>query len=199
MHILLINKNPIVSKLMELATKSTEIALDETKETSAIEQADGYDIVFVDDGCCKLEDIERYFGVSGHQVPVIFIANKITLATLKDGLEGITHILKKPFLPSHLVALMHNIEAKKQNAQSVLDPDDIATIKELLQTQASQLSTEKTLTKEDLSMIDFVFEQSTPSKEDELLKAIKKMKPKKIKKLLEDATVTLTIQFPKES
>ncbi|HHO42323.1 MAG TPA: hypothetical protein ENN12_03085 [Epsilonproteobacteria bacterium] len=199
MNILLINKNPIVSRLMELATQNSETQIIETKDTNAIANSSQYDIVFVDDGCCNPLDIDNYFQKTPLSTPLILIANKTTLSLLKNGPKGVAHILKKPFLPSHLVALLENIKEKKGESQGVLDLQEIATIKEVLQTQASELTTEKTLTQEDLNMIDFVFEQSSPSKEDALLKAIKKMKPKKIKKLLKDAKITLTLHFPKES
>ena len=49
MKILLINNNPLVSRMLALCTRDEDIVLDEVKSVDAIGEV-AYDLLFVDDG-----------------------------------------------------------------------------------------------------------------------------------------------------
>ncbi len=49
MKILLINANPVVSRLLALCTRDEDIVLDEVKHIDAIKEIDRYDSTFVND------------------------------------------------------------------------------------------------------------------------------------------------------
>jgi len=51
--ILLINANPVVSRLFALCTRDEHIQLDEAEDIKEAETGKGYDLLFVDDACCQ--------------------------------------------------------------------------------------------------------------------------------------------------
>jgi len=203
MNILLVNTNPVVSRLLSLhSRRDFTIDVDEIKGGEPIPRG-RYDIVFVDEQCCHIRQIEKYLqGISA--------AKKIVLSSGSDSqIDWADGVIKKPFLPSEISKALSSYidsfeddlddldaffeESLYDSSLSVLNRDEIKKIQYLLENEESQEFEELVVPKkeEGIKVEDGVFE-------NKLLVALMKMKPKKIKKLLQGAEVTVTIKFPKE-
>ena len=104
MKILLINNNPVVSRLTALSARKENIAIDEIQEVTEL-SSDGYDIVFVDaDSLTKdVHDIiKEQLNV---KKSVLFYAE----GDEEDKLLFDLTILK-PFLPSEVSAVIRSVE-----------------------------------------------------------------------------------------
>jgi len=188
MKIVLINKNPVVSKLIELSIKDTDYKIVETEDINIINE--DYDLFIIDDSCYNA-DMEQ----------MISNKNVILLTNIKTFSDE-SHTFKtlpKPFLPTQLFNLINSSLSSKALSQEsinnkILNTDDIYQIKELL--EKPDLSSDNQIYEDNLS---YVFRKSAETKEKRILMALLKMKPKKLKKLLSDAEITFSIRFPKES
>lgn len=207
MNILLVNTNPVVSRLLSLHSRGNyTIDVDEIKGGEPIPSR-RYDIVFVDEQCCRDRQIEKY-------LQNVNTAKKIVLSSESDlQLDWADGVIKKPFLPSEISKALYSYinshddedetddmdaffeESRYDSRLSVLDRDEIEKIQYLLENEQSQELEESVVPKRDESP---KIEAEESMYEARLLGALMKMKPKKIKKLLQGAEVTVTIRFPKE-
>ena len=133
MHILLINTNPVVSRLLVLCTRDDSVVLDEVSIVEDV-QADAYDIIFVDEASY------------GRDVADLLVklkrAKKIFISYRSDAMRGFDETIKKPFLPSQITDIINNIEIKElethieergdSSTPTVLDSGEIEKIKALL-------------------------------------------------------------------
>ncbi len=115
MKILLINNNPVVSRLTALSARKENIDIDEIQEITEL-NSDGYDIVFVDsDSLTKdVNDIiKEHLNV---KKSVLFYA---------DGDEEDKSIfditILKPFLPSEVSAVIHSVEEMEEKEEKKQD------------------------------------------------------------------------------
>lgn len=101
MHILLINTNPVISRLLALCTRDESIILEEVSSVSSLRRKQ-YDIVFVDEESYKDEilDMDRY----------ISTAKKILFSNENVQLSPFEMTIQKPFLPSEIIALLDSVE-----------------------------------------------------------------------------------------
>ncbi len=191
-RIALINKNPVVSKLIELSIKDTAHALKETNDINVINE--DYDLFIIDDGCYN-PDMEQ----------LLTDKNVILLTNVKTffGELKTLRTLSKPFLPTQLSSMINSdspIETISKEStinplnNKILNFDDIEQIKELLEKPDISLDDQMSI-----DTISYVFDKNKQHEESKLLDAILKMKPKKLKKLLSGAEITVNIRFPKES
>jgi len=188
MKIVLINKNPVVSKLIELSIKDTDYKIIETEDINIINE--DYDLFIIDDSCYNA-DMEQ----------IISNKNVILLTNIKKFSDE-SHTFKtlpKPFLPTQLFNLINSSLSSealfhKSINNNILNSDDIYQIKELL--EKPDMASDNKIYEDNLS---YVFRKSEETKEKRILMALLKMKPKKLKKLLSDAEITFSIRFPKES
>ncbi len=212
MQILLINKNPIVSKLFELSAKGMEgIEIDEVEDIERL-SPESYDMLFIDDGDSTDDEIEECIYSIDAKQKIVFVSDDAKFV------NGVDEIIKKPFLPSTIISMLRstygeervateqdiekliveNVELSEEQRDSgdslILDRGEIDMIKKLL------------LDSEDDIVDDlYELEDNTESDdsddieiEEQLLEAITKMKPKLIKRLLKGAEINITINFPKE-
>jgi len=101
MNILLINTNPVVSRLLILCTRDDAVTL---KEVSALEKVeeDTYDVVLVD---------EASFGQEVSDLLLRFdTAKKVFISYDDDEMSGFDMTIKKPFLPSQILELIQNVQ-----------------------------------------------------------------------------------------
>ena len=269
MNILLINTNPVVSRLISLCMREDNTVLEEITEVSAA-RLDSYDIIFVDDASC-VDNVRQLLQNMTSVKKVLLLGNNI----LEDLTENFDEVIKKPFLPSDIrsaIAKLYHAEEKleetadahfifplsteeeredellkaEEETSEILDFDEIARIRSLLEEDAEEDETEKTpVQEEDYEIrkrevitehleadgLEIVSEdeiinilsnkpektkkkkQKTDKKqkksknrfkkekeasytfEEALIAAIEGMKVKKIKKLLKDADITISIKF----
>jgi hypothetical protein len=158
-----------------------------------------YDAAIVDDA---LEDFDRILprldeaGIDRHAV----LYHK-----LRPETEQYAHPIRKPFLPEDIRTCIRecrtDTETPKQQSDSpapaetpqtnVLDADEIETIRSLLEEEGLQIVHEETLA-------DTVIDDQDRASSDALVRALKRCKPKQLRKLLKGATVRIEITFPGE-
>jgi len=104
MHILLININPVVSRLISLCTRGDNIELEEVESVWAVTR-DRYDIVFID---------EASYGDETEEVLSNLMMRKKVFLSSSDEVSDETiffeSIIKKPFLPSQITTILESLE-----------------------------------------------------------------------------------------
>ena len=151
MNILLINTNPVVSRLVSLCVREDDIVLEEVTDMAAVTD-ERYDLLFVDD--------HSYVDEVKHRLPELSITKKVFLSSKHSedvALEFFDEVIKKPFLPSQITAV---IEALKMYQQEELSEE---VVEEEAPEEASSifpLSTEEKSIEEILSL-------DVPEEEDE--------------------------------
>ncbi len=104
MHILLININPVVSRLISLCMREEHINLEEVQSVGAVAR-DRYDVVFVD---------EASYGDETQEVLTNLIMRKKVFLSSSDEVSDearlFDSIIKKPFLPSQITAVLESLE-----------------------------------------------------------------------------------------
>lgn len=111
MHILLLNTNPVVSRLLSLCIREEGIVLEEITDLSMMKR-DRYDIMFIDD--------DSYVPEVQDVLPNLKIGKKIFLSG-KHGtvvsLEDFDEVITKPFLPSQITAVIERFYAKEETRE----------------------------------------------------------------------------------
>lgn len=116
MEILLINTNPVVSRLITLCIKDNHISLDEVTAVDEIKKEKYYDIVFIDDAI--------YDTMPPGELEALNYARLILLS--KKPIEepaDIDEVVKKPFLPSKIIDIVKSIDTPlKDDADTLTIP-----------------------------------------------------------------------------
>jgi len=218
MYILLVNTNPVVSRLISLNTRNdADIQIDEINGHEKVPRQ-RYDAVFIDEKCCSEDLIREYVQKVTAGEKVLFSTEK------KSSIEGINRVITKPFLPSEISTLLQMIllnsdleteeeeESLPEENESILDSDEIEKIKQILLDEEMEITQTGETEMEAVSVIPP--EKKRPKKrkkkkkmskvskkkidfEENLLEALTEMKPRQIRKLLEGAEVSIAIRFPK--
>lgn len=124
MKILLINTNPVVSRILALCTRNEHMVLDEVKSVEAVEKS-GYNIVFVDEAAYKANLSSLFDGLN--------IRKKVFLSYGNDPMRGFDITVKKPFLPSQIIKILaetsttkvlDDIVEEKVMEKSIADKED---------------------------------------------------------------------------
>ena len=113
MKILLINGNPVVSRLLVLCTRDESVMLDEVVSVDAV-RGDGYDIIFVDEASYGI-DVAELLTLLGR-------CKKVYISYDDEAMKGFDTSIKKPFLPSQILELMENLDVQEdvlEKAESV--------------------------------------------------------------------------------
>lgn len=107
MHILLVNTNPVVSRLISLNTRDdATIHVDEINGDEMI-PGEWYDVVFIDEKCCDSEVMSAHLQRVRAREKILFSSQK------ENTVEGIDRVIKKPFLPSEITAVLQSILQNK--------------------------------------------------------------------------------------
>jgi hypothetical protein len=99
MKILLINSNPVVSRLIALCTRDEDIVLDEVVGAFAVKQT-SYDIVFVDDAS-YVNDVQVL-------LEELKAVKKVFISYAGEVMRGFDATVKKPFLPSQIINIIES-------------------------------------------------------------------------------------------
>ncbi len=221
MKILLINTNPVVSKLFALCASDLNMELEEVGGIGAAKERK-IDMLFVDEAlydtkmCTFMETIQAQ--------------TKTLLSFSGDLLEGFDEVIKKPFLPTQILQALSNIETIEETQMQTFDTqilrqDDISQIKILLEMSQEEVAskdfleqgeTVKTLSDsvdEDSQRLEKVLEEikkrhkkkaqdyTTGSMDIEAVisNIITTLKPKKIKKLLNGEQIKIQLKTEEEA
>ncbi len=105
MTILLINNNPVVSRLLSLCTRDAAMVLE---TVSSIDEASAvrYDVLFVDEGSCE--------GDVASLSTRLDVGKKVYLSYNDDSMAGFDETIKKPFLPSQVMDVLENVEVREE-------------------------------------------------------------------------------------
>ncbi len=108
MNILLINTNPVVSRLIALCIREKGTVLEEVTDLSAV-KLDKYDMVFVDDGAYvpEVQDALKNLMFS----KTILLSGKHGSV---DALEAFDEVITKPFLPSQITAVIESFAEREE-------------------------------------------------------------------------------------
>lgn len=101
MKILLINDNPVVSRMLALCTRDVHMVLDEVKRIDAIKDV-AYDLLFVDDAS-YVDHIDALLKDGS-------IRKKVFISYDGDVVQGFDETIKKPFLPSQIINVIDNVD-----------------------------------------------------------------------------------------
>jgi len=117
MKILLINNNPVVSRLTALSARKEEIDIDEIQEVTEL-SSDSYDIVFVDSDSLT-KDVQDVIKEN--------IKAKKTVLFYTEGdeeeKEDFDITILKPFLPSEVSAVIRTVEEESKTTNKELEEE----------------------------------------------------------------------------
>ena len=104
MNILLINTNPVVSRLISLCIREDHTVLEEVTEISAVKLS-SYDIVFVDDASYVSSTRQLLENIETEKKVLLLATN-----TLDEISEDFDKVIKKPFLPSEIRSVIDSLK-----------------------------------------------------------------------------------------
>lgn len=100
MNILLINDNPLVSRLLALCVGDRQMRLEEVTNLDTIAHKN-YDIIFVDEGLYEADILSHFDHLD--------IGKKVLLSNTDFKKKDFDLIMKKPFLPSQIIEILENM------------------------------------------------------------------------------------------
>lgn len=159
MKILLINANPVVSRLLALCTRDAHLLLDEVRSVDEIKDV-AYDLLFVDDGS-YVDKIDLLLA-NGR------LRKKVFISYDKDTDKGFDEIIQKPFLPSQIINVIESVDMSEAVDASEKKHSIFPLSSEESRTEKSRIDEE-----DDLSIFSLEVEDETPEEalefQDELV------------------------------
>ena len=113
MNILLINTNPVVSRLISLCMRDEDTVFEEVTDVNAV-ALDRYDIVFVDDASYVdgMEDTLTNFMIRKK----VFLSSK---DFREDNIDYFDEVIQKPFLPSQITAVLEGLDEIENDTKEI--------------------------------------------------------------------------------
>jgi len=118
MRILLINNNPVVSRLTALSARKEDIEIDEIQEVTEL-NANSYDIVFVDADSWSKDVRDVISENINMQKSVLFYGDGD-----EDEKDSFDIAILKPFLPSEVSAVIRSVEELPETAKPTLETEE---------------------------------------------------------------------------
>ena len=116
MNILLINSNPVVSRLISLCMREEDIIFEEVESVSDV-ILDRYAVVFVDDNAYD-EGTKRVLSNLMIRKTVLLTSSDENIASL----EIFNEVIKKPFLPSQIRAVFKDMDERENIEKEISTP-----------------------------------------------------------------------------
>ncbi len=116
MNILLINSNPVVSRLVSLCMREDNVVFEEVESVGNV-LLDRYAFVFVDDA--------SYGDETKDILSNLIIRKKVFLSSRDEGEDALSFfdfIIKKPFLPSQINAVLKSMDERESVEVTVQAP-----------------------------------------------------------------------------
>jgi len=204
MKVLLLSPSRVVREMVRLAAEKAQAKLECVEDLSQVRE-DHYDLLLVDEySSHDVESLKEHLIVG----TTVLIHSPENLSR-----EGYDHSVAKPFLPSDILRIVESRKSESKVPEEsftldefttvsigqetrVLDGEEIAKIRSLLLEESEEES-------EEMGGIEGIEEEereelSLSVDPEELIGYLRSMKPKKLKKMLEGAEVTITLRFPKK-
>ena len=186
MNILIVSASFVVEELLKLILKDKNYKL-ETQEDIEEAKRDNYDIIFIDD---SVKDISSQIEYAQGE-----LKSQVALITTADSTIEADYTIIKPFLPYDIENIIEQLKDKiiTSTPTNILDPEEIAKIKELMQID------EELDNKEDfLESLQQKRELKVKKREaKELLLELCGLDRKELKQLLKGAKVSIKIDYKK--
>jgi len=187
MSILIISNSLVVEEVFKIALANKNIQMEFVKNVEDANE-DSYSVIFLDEGISNIKEqiniIDNYIDYS----ELVAIAN--------NEKEYTDFLLKKPFLPQDIENIIEqiNIELEKRaEPANVLDLEEIERIKSIIELNES----DEEIIKE--NFLNKLYEKESfkakNKKAKKLLKELCKMGKKERKELLDNAKITIKIEF----
>ena len=188
MNILIVSNSLVVEELLKLVLKDKDYNLEYQTD---VEDADrnSYDIIFIDDSAQDLAS-QIEFAQDG-------LKSQVALITSADNDIKANHLIIKPFLPQDIETVLDNLEERVLAAapSNILDPEEIAKIKELMQMD-DELQESEEISLDNIELLKDKQSIKLKKKEaKELLLELNKLNKKELKKLLKGAKVSIKISY----
>ncbi|SFV50856.1 Highly acidic protein [hydrothermal vent metagenome] len=161
MKILLVNNNPVVSRLTALSARKESVKVDEIKDISELKNSD-YDIVFV--------DLESYSDTLSKALSNSNIQKRVLFHTQneRDNPKIFNLSIIKPFLPSEVSTILRDTKMEiDEKANQMEEEEEYLNIDELV--------AEK---KDDLAPMTIIEEEIIKNEEENLLAELNQSKDK---------------------
>ena len=213
MKILLLSRNRVVREMVRMAAREAGAELESVGAIGEVE-GDRYDLLLMDASSSEERSLEA---LQEH----LLVARKGVIASEENGEhEGFDFTVPKPFLPSDILRVIRESTLSEAAAEEkemtlgmflsgredlgrgkaempthVLDGDEISKILTLLEEteESSQSGMGATFAEPDRQKVELRQDS------EEWIDRLFSMKPKRLKKLLAGAEVTITIRFPGEN
>lgn len=146
MKLYLINKNPIISKLVALSVSKLGVEMEEAQE---IDSSLSAQIVLIDDECFEKELFDAYKAANPETKFCLFYAKST------ERLEGFDEYIQKPFLPTDLVKTLSKVSGiTPMDHQQVYKESDNSEIPEIEGAESLDLDDELDLSSFDDLQLD---------------------------------------------
>ena len=122
MQILLINTNPVVSRLFTLCLKGKPVELHEASSLDEV-QNKHYDLAFFDDAA--------YQNLNPNDLQILPVSKRVLLSSQEAQTdEMIDDVIKKPFLPSKIIEMIESFKEDEPMAEheSIEEPEEVPHI-----------------------------------------------------------------------
>ena len=203
MRVLLFSRSRVVREMVRLAADKAGAKLECVENPSEVAE-DRYDLLLIDEyPPLDLESLKEHLLIG---------ATVLIHSPDRPAEEGYDYTVAKPFLPSDILRIVERRESvpektepeitlegfvadeeEEEGVPRILDGGEIAKIRSLLSDDhEEEISLIEELSGEEAE------ESGLQLDAEELIDRIFSMKPKKLKKLLQGAEVTITLRFPKE-
>ncbi len=171
MKVLLINTNHVIAELFNIAKKDSNHKF--IQDTQVSQDAD----IFVVNALDCNEEILSQIG----EKPCILLVSK---QDTKEYRAKNIYTLEKPFLPSDLLEKIDSVGFGGN--QNIFSKSDMQKLQKLLRGNGDD---------KPMDNVTYVFNKQARFDENRIVEKLLNLKPKKLKKLLGSAKVTLNIEF----
>jgi len=116
MNILLINTNPVVSRLVSLCMRDESIVFEEVEDVTEVEGS-RYDIVIVDDASYN-NKVAAFSAWVANIGKLVFLSSRDTGEEIGGKFDM---VIKKPFLPSQIQDIIDSVRAEEEEVQEIAE------------------------------------------------------------------------------
>jgi len=158
MKILLINTNPVVSRLVSLCTRDESITYEEVEHVTEADDS-VYDIVFVDDASYN-DKVAAFSGWVAQVGKLVFLSGHDSGEEIGGKFDL---VIKKPFLPSQIQAVIDQFKEEAANSEKAEEEEPLHLGMDITEEQLPEEALDDTADMEEETVTEhFIFPLSEP-------------------------------------